>query len=232
MYLQHNTPYTYFIQWSNTGMKYYGVRYAKNCHPSDFWVSYFTSSDTVAEYVQEHGNPDIIQIRKTFDNTNRARVWEHTVLKRLAVIKRNDYLNKSDSKSIDPAASSKARSGVAPGNKGLPQSEEIKQKKRKPKPLATCPHCNTVGGISAMYRFHFDKCRSGVSLITVNKLRTSNQKKANRPIVMEIKQLKKSMPRSVNKIIGLNRGWYQLPDDQLEGYLSSLKVLNLGNLKL
>ena len=83
-----------------------------------------------------------------------------------------------------------------------------------------------------MYRFHFDKCGSGVSLATVNKLRTSNQKKANRPIVIEIKQLKKSMPRSVNKIIGLNRGWYQLPDDQLEGYLSSLKVLNLGNLKL
>jgi hypothetical protein len=213
-------------------MKYYGVRYAKNCHPSDFWVSYFTSSDTVAEYVQEHGNPDIIQIRKTFDNTTRARLWEHTVLKRLAVIKRNDYLNKSDSKSIDPAASSKARTGVAPGNKGLPQSEEIKQKKRKPKPLVTCPHCNTVGGISAMYRFHFDKCGSGVSLATVNKLRTSNQKKANRPIVMEIKQLKKSLPRSVNKIIGLNRGWYQLPDDQLESYLSSLKVLNLGNLKL
>ena len=82
MYLQHNTPYTYFIQWSKTGMKYYGVRYAKDCHPSDFWVTYFTSSDTVSEYVQEHGNPDIIQIRKTFDNTTRARLWEHTVLKR------------------------------------------------------------------------------------------------------------------------------------------------------
>jgi hypothetical protein len=230
MYLQNNTPYTYFIQWSKTGMKYYGVRYAKNCNPSDLWNTYFTSSPTVTEYVQKYGNPDIIQIRKIFNNIDQARLWEHKVLKRLKVIIRDDYLNKSDSKSIDPRASSKARTGVSPGNKGKPQPDYIKDKKRKPKPLATCPHCNKVGGISAMYRFHFDKCGIKIPSATLNKLKISNQKKANRPIVTEIKQLKKSMPKSVTKLVGLKPGWYQLSDSQLENYLSSLKVLNLGNL--
>ena len=50
------------------------------------------------------------------------------------------------------------RLGVSPGNKGKPQPEHIKDKKRKPKPLATCPHCGKTGGISAMTRWHFDRC--------------------------------------------------------------------------
>ena len=157
-----NIPYTYFIKWSLTGKCYYGVRYAKNCNPGEFWISYFTSSEVVKKYVAEFGEPDIIQIRQQFTNDNRvtcARLWEHRVLKRMNVIKRDDFLNKSDGKSIDPAASSKARTGVAPGNKGKPQSEDIKNKKRKPKPLVTCPHCNKSGGISAMTRWHFDQCK-------------------------------------------------------------------------
>jgi hypothetical protein len=51
------------------------------------------------------------------------------------------------------------RLGVSPGNKGKPQPDYIKDKKRKPKPLATCPHCNKTGGISAMVRWHFDQCQ-------------------------------------------------------------------------
>jgi hypothetical protein len=33
----YNTPYTYLIGWSNQNKYYYGVRYAKDCHPNDFW---------------------------------------------------------------------------------------------------------------------------------------------------------------------------------------------------
>jgi NUMOD3 motif len=51
-------------------------------------------------------------------------------------------------------------------NKGLktgPMSEEIKKKKSHPltnkREQVTCPHCQTVGDISAMKRWHFDKCR-------------------------------------------------------------------------
>lgn len=233
--LLSNTPYTYFIQWSKTGAKYYGVRYARDCHPDEFWKRYFTTSIYVDEYRKIHGEPDIIKIRKKFtgdDRVNHARLWEHRVLKKLKVVKRSDYLNKSDGKSIDPLTSSKARTGVSPGNKGLPQSEEIKKKKRKPKPVATCPVCGVSGGISAMTRFHFNNCGKGVTTKTVNKLKSANQKKSARPIVAEIKALKNSMsdPRKANQLIGLKPGWYQLSDEQLNSYLSSLKVLNLGNL--
>lgn len=127
----YNIPYTYQIIWSATGMKYYGVRYAKDCDPGDLWKTYFTSSTTVADYVKEYGDPDIIQIRKTFsghDAVQRARSWEHIVLRRLKVIERSDFLNQSDSRSICPVASSKARTGVAPGNKGKPQADSIKDK--------------------------------------------------------------------------------------------------------
>ena len=85
-------------------MNYYGVRYARDCHPGDLWVKYFTSSDYVTNYIIEHGNPDIIEIRQQFTGENRrarAILYEHQVLKRMNVVKRQDYLNKHDAKSID-----------------------------------------------------------------------------------------------------------------------------------
>ena len=47
------------------------------------------------------------------------------------------------------------RLGIEPGNKGKPQPEYIKDKKRKPKPLVSCLACRSTGGISAMSRWHF-----------------------------------------------------------------------------
>ena len=100
-----NTPYTYKIEWSNTKMKYYGVRYAKNCHPSDLFVTYFTSSSYVTNYIKKHGLPDVIQVRRIFtkvDRVNEAREWECKVLRKLQVHKRTDYLNQSTGKGIPP----------------------------------------------------------------------------------------------------------------------------------
>lgn len=73
-------PYTYLIGWSDLKKYYYGVRYAKGCDPSDLWVDYKTSSKVVHRIAEEHGDPDIMQIRKTFDNARDAREWEHKVL--------------------------------------------------------------------------------------------------------------------------------------------------------
>ena len=87
-------PYTYFISWSNTGMKYYGVRYKKGCTPKDFWVSYKTSSNYVKKYIEENGEPDIKEIRKIFVDGSQAREWESRVLTRINATVREDYLNK------------------------------------------------------------------------------------------------------------------------------------------
>jgi hypothetical protein len=85
-----------------TGISYYGVRYAKECHPSDLFVTYFTSSTNVANYIKEHGLPDIIEIRKIFNDINIAREWEGRVLKRLKVTVNPNWINKHDLKSFEP----------------------------------------------------------------------------------------------------------------------------------
>jgi hypothetical protein len=42
---------------------------------------------------------------------------------------------------------------------GKNHSEETKEKLRKPKEIVKCPRCGKNGGISAMYRWHFDRCK-------------------------------------------------------------------------
>ena len=86
-------PYTYHIAWTSINKHYYGVRFAKGCHPSDLWVNYFTSSKLVKEYRSRYGEPDIIEIRKVFDNANNAKIWESKVLRKLNVLKSDKWLN-------------------------------------------------------------------------------------------------------------------------------------------
>lgn len=112
-----NIPYTYYLEWT-TGMKYYGVRYAQNCNPVDLWNPYKTSSEYVAAYIKEHGDPAKKEIRKTFlkeDRVSAAIRWEHTVLRRMNAAIREDYLNKRDSKGInyqDPAVAEKRNTNM------------------------------------------------------------------------------------------------------------------------
>lgn len=46
-------PYTYLLGWPEIDKWYYGVRYAKKCHPSDLWVTYKTSSRHVDSIVKQ-----------------------------------------------------------------------------------------------------------------------------------------------------------------------------------
>jgi len=90
------TPYTYLIGWSEHDLYYYGVRYANNCHPSDLWVTYFTSSKYVASYIEKYDEPDVIQIRKTFPTKIKAKLWEDKVLRRLDVASNPKFINKAN----------------------------------------------------------------------------------------------------------------------------------------
>lgn len=93
---------------------YYGARYACGCHPKGLWVIYFTSSKYVKKFREEHGEPDVIEIRRTFHTEKKARKWERKVLRRMKVVKSKRWLNKTD------------RQG--PSNFGIPHSEEHKDK--------------------------------------------------------------------------------------------------------
>ena len=88
--------YTYYLYHEPTGQKYYGVRYSKKCHPSDLWFTYFSSSQTVADLIEEYGIDSFkFEVRKTFNSIDKARKWEQKVLWRLKVVRRRDWINKS-----------------------------------------------------------------------------------------------------------------------------------------
>lgn len=93
-------PYTYLIGWSKQQMYYYGVRYARGCSPLDLWVTYFTSSNSVKKYREIHGEPDIINIRKTFVYADAARLWEEKLLKKINAAQHPSFLNKANGKAI------------------------------------------------------------------------------------------------------------------------------------
>lgn len=39
------------------------------------------------------------------------------------------------------------------------RQKQVAALKGRPKPKVTCPHCGITGGVSAMMRFHFDRCK-------------------------------------------------------------------------
>lgn len=96
------TPYTYLIGWTTYNKWYYGARWAKNCNPSDLWVTYFTSSKYVKGFRELLGEPDIIQIRKVFKDGESCRVYEQKVLKRVKAVEKETFLNRTDNKGFNP----------------------------------------------------------------------------------------------------------------------------------
>lgn len=136
---EYSMYYTYLVGWTTQQKYYYGVRYAKNSNPSDLWKTYFTSSKYVKRFVKEHGDPDIIQIRKTFENKKKAILWESIVLQRMNVIHRNDFLNRTDSKAIvydihplqGKHHSKETKRKISEANLGKKRSKEVCDKMSK-----------------------------------------------------------------------------------------------------
>ena len=89
-------PYTYFLLNKITGEKYYGVRYAKDCHPGELWSTYFTSSKYVKQRIDKHGKESFyFEVRRTFETPAAARDWEERVLRKLNILKNSIWLNKN-----------------------------------------------------------------------------------------------------------------------------------------
>ncbi len=139
-------PFVYLIGWSFHNRFYIGSRYGKNSHPSQLWTKYFTSSKSVKSFRIEYGEPDIIEIRKTFNSGEKAHDYEIKLLQRIRAVKDNKFLNLSDSKKLrsngvawnkgipmpeeQKERQSQAMKGKPGPNKGIPRSEEVKEKIR------------------------------------------------------------------------------------------------------
>lgn len=88
-------PYTYLIGWSSLNKWYYGVQYGQSANPINLWTNYFTSSKYVKEYRELYGEPDIIEVRKTFSSKEKAIRWEFKVIQRLNCVRSEQWLNRS-----------------------------------------------------------------------------------------------------------------------------------------
>lgn len=85
--------FTYRIKWSQTGISYYGVRYKDGIDTSSLMTTYFTSSKYVHAYIEQHGLPDIVEIRKIFESKLEAKQWEERVIDRAKLYKNINWLN-------------------------------------------------------------------------------------------------------------------------------------------
>jgi hypothetical protein len=133
-------PYTYLLTHISTGRKYYGVRYANNCHPGDLFVKYFSSSSLIKQLIMEEGKTAFeFEVRKTFTSKEAACLWEAKVLTRMNVLHREDWFNANIAGCFKGPASQRTkqrmsfskkqyydRGGKAP-NQGRKLSEKWKQ---------------------------------------------------------------------------------------------------------
>lgn len=89
---KENVRYVYYLKNKTTELKYIGARYSKNCNPSDFWVTYFTSSKLIHALIKIYGVDDFeFKILKTFTNEYDTLKFERHLLG--FAIKKDDYVN-------------------------------------------------------------------------------------------------------------------------------------------
>jgi hypothetical protein len=88
------TPFTYCLTFLLTGQRYYGVRYAKDCHPDQLWTTYFTSSKIISDLIKEYGKDAFtFEVRKTFITAEEACYSETKFLTRIDAAKSPNWLN-------------------------------------------------------------------------------------------------------------------------------------------
>ena len=83
---------------------------------------------------EEHGEPDVIEVRQTFSDSLQAREWEEKVLRRMNAVKDERWLNRHNGgKEFLFIVSDEARLKMSLAKKGVkrnPHSEETKEKIR------------------------------------------------------------------------------------------------------
>lgn len=123
-------PYTYLITFLKTGQRYYGVRFSKSCHPSELGKTYFSSSKIINSLIKENGVESFtFEVRKIFDNIEKAQKWESRILQRLDVRHSDKWINKHNN--IGPfyangTHSKETRLKISIANTGKKLSEERK----------------------------------------------------------------------------------------------------------
>ena len=90
--------YTYRLEWSigDERFYYYGVKYAKNCCPSELGTTYFSSSKHVKDFIQIHGNPCVAEVDRVFEIPDDAVAYEAKVLAENNAAENPNWLNRTN----------------------------------------------------------------------------------------------------------------------------------------
>lgn len=95
--------FTYLVKCIPTNQFYYGVCYKRGVSADRLWTTYFTSSKSVHRLIEDYGSDAFeVEIRRTFETSEAARLWESKVLKRMNVVKDPRWLNRTDLYSFAP----------------------------------------------------------------------------------------------------------------------------------
>lgn len=90
-------PFTYLVRHIPTNRVYYGVRYSSRSNPNDLWTTYYTSSKQVHKLIDEYGVDSFeFEIRRTFSDSEKAKKWENTVLRRINARGHHQFINVSN----------------------------------------------------------------------------------------------------------------------------------------
>lgn len=122
--------YTYLLTHRPTGKRYYGVRHAKGCKPSDLWTTYFSSSKEVKKL---DPNDFEVEIRKVFDSREEAIAWETKVILRCKLHLDLKWFNKAcgGTHFFCDGHSEEAKAKISAGSIGKPK-RNLRRRNRKP----------------------------------------------------------------------------------------------------
>jgi len=185
-------PYTYHLYHKPTGKHYYGVRTAKDCHPDELWVTYFSSSKIVNFMIEEYGIDSFdYKIRKIFETAEEALEWEMKFLFRIDAATKDNWLNRHN------GGKNFCTAGTTPWNKGVSHSEEARKKiseKRK----------EYVGEKHPMYgRTHSEESKQKMSINRKKKFGKDNHfygKRHTDELKKYISELNKGRPSTIKGI--------------------------------
>lgn len=149
-----------------------------------FWIDYFTSSKIIHKLIEVDGLSEDIwefEIRKTFDNEEKAKNWEMKVLNRIDAAHHDSFINASNSyenfgfksdrnpmKNIEimkinhdkRKQTMLKRYGVELNWKTKEHASACsKRVSLNNSKKIECPHCGLTGGSTNMKRYHFNNCK-------------------------------------------------------------------------